>query len=143
MRLSFVAVWLSSATALAAAAVDWKTVKCQGTVVDAKALPDKRWAAAGATEALNEVLKAWKEYDSGPNEVKFEFSQFASWYLGGPEMWRCTQLLDVPCSTSLTCEDTKYPAGHLILNSFSKMHQVSSILHYLGDITCRRHTNSD
>ncbi|KAI3548046.1 hypothetical protein CSPX01_03213 [Colletotrichum filicis] len=122
-RLSFVAVWLSSATALAAAAVDWKTVKCQGTVIDAKALPDKRWAAAGATEALNEVLRAWKEYDSGPNEVKFEFSQFASWYLGGPEMWRCTQLLDVPCSTSLTCEDTKYPAGHLILNSFSKMHQ--------------------
>lgn len=124
MQLTRLIVWCASVTAVAAI-VDWRTATCTGTTVDAKALPNERWAAAGATEALREVLDEWKKYNSGPNEVKFEFSQFVSWYFGGPEMWRCSKLLDVPCSTSLTCEATKYPAGYLILNSFSKLHQVS------------------
>ncbi|KAF4920008.1 hypothetical protein CGCVW01_v007320 [Colletotrichum viniferum] len=122
MHLTRLVVWCASVIAVAAA-VDWRTATCTGTTVDAKALPNERWAAAGATEALREVLDEWKNYNSGPNEVKFEFSQFVSWYFGGPELWRCSKLLDVPCSTSLTCEATKYPAGHLILNSFSKLHQ--------------------
>ncbi|KAL0933662.1 uncharacterized protein CTRU02_210461 [Colletotrichum truncatum] len=123
MLLSRIALLLSSATVLVAQTVDWRAAKCEGVVVDAKALPNRRWEAANATAALHEMIAAWKEYDSKPNEVKFEFSEFASWFLGGPELWRCTKLLDVPCSTSLTCQDTKFPAGHLILNSFSKLHQ--------------------
>ncbi|KZL67401.1 class 5 chitinase chi100 [Colletotrichum incanum] len=103
--------------------VDWRAANCSGVIVDAKALPNKRWEAAGASDALNDVLKAWRNYTTGPDEVKFEFSQFASWYFGGPETWRCSEIFDVPCSTTLFCEDTQYPAGHLILNSFSKLHQ--------------------
>ncbi|KAK2028148.1 hypothetical protein LX32DRAFT_673702 [Colletotrichum zoysiae] len=106
-----------------AAVVDWRNASCSGAVTDAKALPNLRWEAAGASAALSDMMASWMNYSSGPNEVKFEFSQYASWYFGGPEMWRCTQLLDVPCSTSVACQDTKYPAGHLILNSFSKLHQ--------------------
>ncbi|KAK1953613.1 hypothetical protein LY78DRAFT_594219 [Colletotrichum sublineola] len=106
-----------------AAAVNWRNATCNGTITDAKALPNLRWEAADASAALTDMMVSWMNYSSGPYEVKFEFSQYASWYFGGPEMWRCTQLLDVPCSTSLTCQDTKYPAGHLILNSFSKLHQ--------------------
>ncbi|KAK1584917.1 uncharacterized protein LY79DRAFT_519676 [Colletotrichum navitas] len=108
---------------LSAAAVDWRNATCSGVVTDAKALPNLRWEAAGASAALSDMMASWMNYSSGPYEVKFEFSQYASWYFGGPEMWRCSQLLDGPCSTSVACEDTKYPAGHLILNSFSKLHQ--------------------
>ncbi|KAK1993690.1 hypothetical protein LX36DRAFT_642670 [Colletotrichum falcatum] len=110
------------APAPAAADVDWRTVNCSGTVVDTKALPDKRWAAAGATGALRDVLAAWRNYTATPDEVKFEFSEFVSWYFGGPEHWRCSEILDVPCSGTLVCSDTKYPAGQLILNSFAKLH---------------------
>ncbi|KAK1988811.1 hypothetical protein LZ30DRAFT_419998 [Colletotrichum cereale] len=122
MFLSRTAVLLCLA-AVSVGAVDWRNATCNGTVVDAKALPNLRWEAAGASEALSEMMASWRNYSSGPFEVNFEFSQYASWFFGGPEMWRCTQLLDGPCSTSVACEDTKYPAGHLILNSFSKLHQ--------------------
>ncbi|TIC99105.1 hypothetical protein CH35J_006311 [Colletotrichum higginsianum] len=139
MRFSSVFFGLCSVTAAAAQAeslttpppappvpahkVGWRAANCSGVIVDAKALPDKRWEAAGASEALEEVFQAWRNYTTGPDEVKFEFSQFVSWYFGGPEAWRCSEIFDVPCSTSLTCEATQYPAGHLILNSFSKLHQ--------------------
>ncbi|EQB59325.1 hypothetical protein CGLO_00309 [Colletotrichum gloeosporioides Cg-14] len=103
--------------------VDWRAVNCSGVIVDAKALPDKRWEAAGASDALHEVFAAWRNYTTGPDEVKFQFSEFVSWYFGGPEEWHCKEIFDVPCSTTLVCEDTKYPAGHLILNSFSKLHR--------------------
>ncbi|KAK2036316.1 hypothetical protein LZ31DRAFT_601374 [Colletotrichum somersetense] len=110
------------ASLVPAGIIDWRTVNCSGVIVDAKALPNKRWEAAGATEALHEVLAAWRNYTRNPDEVKFEFSEFVSWFFGGPEHWRCSEIFDVPCSTTLVCEDTKYPAGHLILNSFSKLH---------------------
>ncbi|KAK1948827.1 hypothetical protein LY78DRAFT_742546 [Colletotrichum sublineola] len=110
------------ATSVPTGVVDWRTANCSGVVVDAKALPDKRWEAAGATDALHEVIAAWRNYTTNPDEVKFEFSEFVSWFFGGPEHWRCSEIFDVPCSTTLVCQDTKYPAGHLILNSFSKLH---------------------
>ncbi|KAJ0160220.1 hypothetical protein CTA2_8358 [Colletotrichum tanaceti] len=102
--------------------VGWRAAKCSGVIVEAKAAPDKRWEAAGASEALEEVFQAWRNYTTGHDEVKFEFSQFVSWYFGGPEAWRCTDIFDVPCSTSVACEQTRHPAGHLILNSLSKLH---------------------
>ncbi|EFQ36439.1 uncharacterized protein GLRG_11584 [Colletotrichum graminicola M1.001] len=119
----FRAVAIISLAGLSAAFVDWRNATCSGPITDAMALPNLRWEAAGASAALSDLMDSWRNYSSGPYEVKFEFSQYASWYFGGPEMWRCTQLLDVPCSTSVSCEGTKYPAGHLILNSFSKLHQ--------------------
>ncbi|TQN64627.1 hypothetical protein CSHISOI_10797, partial [Colletotrichum shisoi] len=123
MRFSIVSFWLCSVTAVAAQKVDWREAKCDGVIVDPKAMADKRWEAAGASEAFDEVFNAWRNYTTGAEEVKLEFSQFVSWFFGGPEAWRCTEIFDVPCSTSLTCEATRYPAGHLILNAISKLHR--------------------
>ncbi|KAK1982987.1 hypothetical protein LZ30DRAFT_624338 [Colletotrichum cereale] len=110
----------------APATVDWRNATCTGVIVDAKAMPDQRWLAAGATDALHELLAAWRNYTAGPEEVQFEFSQFASWFLGGPEDWRCSEISDVPCSTTIFCDEARYPAGHLILNSFSKLHRFNN-----------------
>ncbi|KAK2052459.1 dUTPase [Colletotrichum caudatum] len=127
---------------------DWEDVKCSDpNITDAKVQANLRWAAADTNASWEEALEAWREYNPGDGEVKLKFPAFISDFYGGPEGWNCQDPVNTPCSTTVKCEDTKHPAGFLLLNSFSRLHDVYhkyhealqdaqiSILSAMGDFT--------
>ncbi|KAK1987268.1 dUTPase [Colletotrichum cereale] len=127
---------------------DWDDVTCSDpNITDAKVMPNLRWAAADTNNSWKEALDSWRNYTPGDGEVKLNFPAFISDFYGGPEGWNCQDPVNTPCSTTVKCEDTKHPAGFLLLNSFSRLHDVYqkyheslqdaqiSILSAMGDFT--------
>ncbi|KAK1991283.1 hypothetical protein LX36DRAFT_704785 [Colletotrichum falcatum] len=127
---------------------DWEDVTCSDpNITDAKVVANVRWAAADTNSSWEEALAAWRNYTPGDGEVKLKFPAFISDFYGGPEGWDCQDPVNTPCSTTVKCEDTKHPAGFLLLNSFSRLHDVYqkyheslqdaqlSILPSMGDFT--------
>ncbi|KAK1595563.1 dUTPase [Colletotrichum navitas] len=109
---------------------DWDDVVCSDpTITDAKVAANLRWAAADTNTSWKEALDAWRDYKPEDGAVKLKFPAFISDFYGGPEGWDCQDPVNTPCSTSVKCEDTKHPAGFLLLNSFSKLHDVYKKYH--------------
>ncbi|TLD33742.1 hypothetical protein PspLS_00225, partial [Pyricularia sp. CBS 133598] len=105
----------------------WDDVACSDPyITDAKVASNLRWKAADTNTSWKEALVAWRNYTPGDGEVKLKFPAFISDFYGGPEGWNCQDPVNTPCSTTVKCEDTKHPAGFLLLNSFSRLHDVGN-----------------
>ncbi|KAJ5826170.1 hypothetical protein N7474_003308 [Penicillium riverlandense] len=111
--------------------ISWKNVKCTSQITDATLDPTARWDAADADDALKAALAAWSASGSSSG---LKFPEFISNYFSGPDNWNCGDIGNTPCSTVLTCNQVKYPAGYLIMNSFSSIHQLhQQTYNALGD----------
>ncbi|KAJ5613081.1 hypothetical protein N7510_006275 [Penicillium lagena] len=86
----------------------WKNVQCTSKITDATLNPTARWDAADADDALKAALAAWSSSGSASG---LNFPEFISNYFVGPDNWNCGDIGNVPCSTVLTCNQLKYPAG--------------------------------
>ncbi|TDZ24292.1 hypothetical protein Cob_v003016 [Colletotrichum orbiculare MAFF 240422] len=109
----------------------WETVRCSDAhITDAKVSAGVRWEAADANTSWRDAVAAWQKYTpDGEDAVKLRFSAFVSDFYGGPEGWNCEDPVNTPCSTTVQCDDTKHPAGFLVLNSFAKLHDVYQKYH--------------
>ncbi|KAJ5513232.1 hypothetical protein N7463_002784 [Penicillium fimorum] len=109
----------------------WKDAQCTSEITDATLDPTSRWNAAHADDALKSALDAWTT--SGPS-TGLGFPEFISNYFSGPDNWNCKDIGNTACSTVLTCNQAQYPAGYLIMNSFSSIHQLhQQTYNALGD----------
>ncbi|KAJ5164452.1 uncharacterized protein N7500_006282 [Penicillium coprophilum] len=109
----------------------WKDAQCTTNITDATLDPTARWNAANADDALKSALDAWAT--SGPS-TGLGFPEFISNYFSGPDNWNCADIGNTACSTVLTCNQAEYPAGYLIMNSFSSIHQLhQQTYNALGD----------
>ncbi|KAI7928583.1 dUTPase [Pyricularia oryzae] len=108
----------------------WNDIACSDPyITDAKVTANLRWKAADTNISWKEALVAWRNYTPGDGEVRLKFPAFISDFYGGPEGWNCQDPVNTPCSTTVKCEDTKHPAGFLLLNSFSRLHNVYQKYH--------------
>ncbi|KGO46959.1 hypothetical protein PEX1_041720 [Penicillium expansum] len=99
----------------------WKDAQCTTNITDATLDPTARWDAANADDALNDALSAWSTSGAASG---LGFPEFISNYFTGPDNWNCGDIGNTPCSTVMTCNQADYPAGYLIMNSFSSIHQL-------------------
>lgn len=110
----------------------WQIVSCSDpTIANAAAAPSSRWQAADTDDAWNAAVEAWTGGQSQSGGVSLPFSAFISNFFHGPESWNCQDVGNVPCSTVVQCDQVDHPAGFLILNSFSSVHQVSSTIYII------------
>ncbi|CAI7605456.1 unnamed protein product [Penicillium viridicatum] len=93
-----------AADTTASSASSWKEAQCTTDITDATLDPTARWEAAKAGDALNEALDAWSTSGAASG---LGFPEFISNYFTGPDNWTAD-----------------YPAGYLIMNSFSSIHQL-------------------
>ncbi|KAK1477569.1 hypothetical protein CTAM01_15163 [Colletotrichum tamarilloi] len=108
----------------------WEQTTCSdANVTDAKVLANVRWASADTNTSWKEAVAAWQVYKPGTTSAQLKFPAFFSDFYGGPEGWDCQDPVNTPCSTTVQCADTKHPAGFLLLNSFSKLHDVYQKYH--------------
>ncbi|KAK1499462.1 hypothetical protein CCUS01_00186 [Colletotrichum cuscutae] len=113
----------------------WEQTTCSdANVTDAKVLANVRWASADTNTSWKEAVAAWQAYKPGTTSAQLKFPAFISDFYGGPEGWDCQDPVNTPCSTTVQCASTKHPAGFLLLNSFSKLHDLS-ISAAMGDFT--------
>ncbi|CCF36527.1 hypothetical protein CH063_08081 [Colletotrichum higginsianum] len=90
----------------------WEDVTCSDPhITDAKVAADVRWESAEANSSWKAALDAWQSYEPEGEAVKLKFPAFISDFYGGPEGWDCQDPVNTPCSTTIQCDDTKYPAG--------------------------------
>ncbi|TIC89566.1 hypothetical protein CH35J_012629 [Colletotrichum higginsianum] len=108
----------------------WEDVTCSDPhITDAKVAADVRWESAEANSSWKAALDAWQSYEPEGEAVKLKFPAFISDFYGGPEGWDCQDPVNTPCSTTIQCDDTKYPAGFMVLNSFAKLHDIYQKYH--------------
>lgn len=119
-------------------ASSWQSVSCSdSSIANAAAPPASRWEAADTDDAWNAALAAWNSQQSQSGGSSLPFSAFISNFFHGPEGWNCQDVGNVPCSTVVQCDQVDHPAGFLILNSFSAVHQVSSTIYIIIPLHCR------
>ncbi|OQE45970.1 hypothetical protein PENCOP_c001G01521 [Penicillium coprophilum] len=107
----------------------WKTAQCdQNSIDDPTVGFVDRWYAADVPGAWDAMLSEWKRGATGEANNKMyhglAFPQFVSYFFHGPENWNCKDVGSVPCSSVVQCKDVNHPAGYLILNAFSGIHQL-------------------
>ena len=94
-----------------------------------------RWSEADAIDAFEAVERYWNE---NPASNGLSFVQAVSHYWNGPEGWNCGTIGSDPCDSapqscgdkSKASKDIDTPAGSLILQSFSTIHNVSLPYHW-------------
>ena len=94
-----------------------------------------RWSEADASDAWEAVARYWNE---NPASNGLTFVQAVSHYWNGPEGWNCGAVGSDPCDSapqscgdkSKASKDIDTPAGWLILQSFSTIHNVSLPYHW-------------
>ena len=93
-----------------------------------------RWSEADVSDAWDAVERYWNE---NPASAGLNFVQAVSHYWNGPESWNCGAVGSDPCdSAPQSCgdkskadKDIDTPAGWMILQSFSTIHNVSANYH--------------
>ncbi|KAH6988123.1 hypothetical protein BKA56DRAFT_612847 [Ilyonectria sp. MPI-CAGE-AT-0026] len=106
-------------------AVVWSDATCSVTeITDASYLPDVRWNAVDTTSAWSAVANSWNSDPAGTGQTVLPFPMSVSNFFHGPEHMNCQDVGDGTCNTMVQCDDTSFPAGYLILNSFVAIHQV-------------------
>ncbi|KAF2188885.1 hypothetical protein K469DRAFT_748124 [Zopfia rhizophila CBS 207.26] len=115
----------TNSTLPALPAVEWakKTCKDKG-VTDASLEPATRWNSLDTRNALSAANYAWNHNPVEEGHIRLSYPMMVSNFFQGPEQWNCQDIANVPCSTTIKCDETNYPAGHFILNSFSRLHQI-------------------
>lgn len=90
----------------------WQTVQCsQSPITDAAAPAASRWVAADVDNAWNAAVAAWQNYTAASGASRLNLPEFISNYFNGPEGWNCQDEGNIPCSGTVQCDETKYPAG--------------------------------
>ncbi|KAJ5360482.1 hypothetical protein N7517_009673 [Penicillium concentricum] len=108
----------------------WESVQCnQNSIDDPTVDYASRWNAADVPGAWNAMLSTWNGEAHNNMYRGLTFPQFASYYFSGPEQWNCQDIGSVQCSTTVQCKDVTHPAGYLLLNAFSGIHQLHSEMH--------------
>ena len=110
---------------------NWSTVKCSNDVVgDPRGTPELRWSEADAEDAWTAVARFWNE---DPASQGLPFVQVVSNFWHGPEGWNCGKMGTDPCDAGPgSCGDSSErgdvdtPAGWMILQSFTTLHNVAS-----------------
>ncbi|KGO49181.1 hypothetical protein PEXP_012300 [Penicillium expansum] len=105
----------------------WTSAKCdQNSIENATVAFVDRWYLAGVPGAWNTMLDEWQSGAKDGMYRNLAFPEFVSYYFHGPEQWNCKDTGSVPCSSVVQCKDVDHPAGYLILNAFSSIHQLHS-----------------
>lgn len=94
-----------------------------------------RWSEADVSDAWDAVERYWNE---NPASAGLNFVQAVSHYWNGPESWNCGAVGSDPCdSAPQSCgdkskadKDIDTPAGWMILQSFSTIHNVGTNYHW-------------
>jgi hypothetical protein len=103
----------------------WSDATCTvKEITDASYRPDIRWAAVDSESAWSAVANSWNHDAPGENQNVLPFPMMVSNFFHGPEHMNCQDVGDGTCNTMIQCDDTSFPAGYLILNSFVAIHQV-------------------
>ncbi len=133
-------LWLlSNAAAIPTAGNErgnFSNVLCRdGDVGNPAASAALRWSEADVSDAWEAVERYWNE---NPASAGLNFVQAVSHYWNGPESWNCGAVGSDPCdSAPQSCgdkskadKDIDTPAGWMILQSFSTIHNVSANYHW-------------
>ncbi|KAJ5951928.1 uncharacterized protein N7479_010341 [Penicillium vulpinum] len=106
----------------------WKTMQCSQVQGDW----ETEWEDANAEAAWNTTIAAWEEQKPGNMSLSLYFST----YLQGPSGMRCTDIgTENRCSQPVQCNDADIPAGALILNGFTGLHQLhASAFQAIGNV---------
>ncbi|KAH7136369.1 hypothetical protein EDB81DRAFT_78172 [Dactylonectria macrodidyma] len=106
-------------------ALVWSDATCSVTeITDASYRPDVRWNSVDSQSAWSAVANSWNSDPAGQDQTVLPFPMMASNFFHGPEHMNCQDVGDGTCNTMIQCDDTSFPAGYLILNSFVSIHQV-------------------
>lgn len=97
-----------------------------------------RWSEADVDDAWTAVERYWNE---DPASAGLNFVQAVSHFWNGPDGWNCGIVGQDPCGSAPqacgdkneTTKDIDAPAGWIILQSFSTIHNVSRSL--IGSIS--------
>ncbi|KPM42325.1 hypothetical protein AK830_g4226 [Neonectria ditissima] len=103
----------------------WSSATCSVTeITDASYRADLRWSAVDTESAWSAVANSWNSEAPGEGQLFLPFTMKVSNFFHGPEHMNCQDVGDGTCNTMVQCDDTSFPAGYLILNSFVAIHQV-------------------
>ena len=95
----------------------------QANLTDSSVDPVIRWSAADADSAWEAAVDNWRE--KGGGAIGLPFARSVANFFHGPDNWNCQDIGNTPCSGVVTCDVPSHPAGWLILDSMSTLHQVS------------------
>ncbi|RBQ87190.1 hypothetical protein FVER53263_20411 [Fusarium verticillioides] len=105
--------------------LSWSQATCSvKEITDASYKPNLRWDAVDARSAWSAVANSWNSKASLENQNTLPFPMTVSNFFHGPEHMNCQDVGDGTCNTMIQCDDTSFPAGYLILNSFVSIHQI-------------------
>ncbi|CAF9932295.1 MAG: hypothetical protein HETSPECPRED_008325 [Heterodermia speciosa] len=106
----------AAAQGAVAPTASFETALCTNPdIADASIAPNERWDAVDTSTAWTAAVDSWT---SRPSTNGLTFPQQISNYFNGPDQMLCgdTSARD-GCSSDVTCDNVKYPAGMFILNS--------------------------
>ncbi|KAH7232750.1 hypothetical protein BKA59DRAFT_446239 [Fusarium tricinctum] len=105
----------------------WSQATCSAEeITDASYKADLRWKAVGSQSAWSAVTNSWNSKAPGENKNSLPFPMMVSNFFHGPEHMNCQDVGDGTCNTMIQCDDTSFPAGYLILNSFDAFNNAIS-----------------
>ncbi|KAK7424633.1 hypothetical protein QQZ08_008516 [Neonectria magnoliae] len=93
-------------------------------ITDASYRADLHWSTVNTESALSAVANSWNSEAPGEGQLFLPFTMKVSNFFRGPEHMNCQDVGDGTRNTMVQCDDTFFPAGYLILNSFVAIHQV-------------------
>ena len=117
----------AAAQGAVAPTASFETALCTNPdIADASIAPNERWDAVDTSTAWTAAVDSWT---SRPSTNGLTFPQQISNYFNGPDQMLCgdTSARD-GCSSDVTCDNVKYPAGMFILNSMVSVSDVSGLL---------------
>ena len=117
----------AAAQGAAAPSASFETALCTNPdIADASIAPNERWDAVDTSDAWNAAVDSWTSRASSKG---LTFPQQISNFFNGPDQMLCgdTSARD-GCSSDVTCDNVKYPAGMFILNSMVSVSDVSGDL---------------
>ncbi|KAJ5372737.1 hypothetical protein N7517_004743 [Penicillium concentricum] len=116
-----------SSLAISSSSAEWKDMQCSQISGD----PADQWKQAGVEAAWDTTIASWKEQGT-PDAGGFPL--FVSSFIHGPQGMRCGDIgTENRCSQPVECADATIPAGALILNGFTGIHQLhASIFQAIG-----------
>ena len=114
----------AAAQGAAVATAFFETALCtKPDIADSSIAPNERWDAVDTTDAWIAAADSWT---SRASTNGLTFPQQISTFFNGPDQMLCgdTSARD-GCSSAVTCDNVKYPAGMFILNLIVSVSDVS------------------
>ncbi|CAM1500389.1 Fc.00g095510.m01.CDS01 [Cosmosporella sp. VM-42] len=114
---------LAAAVANVSSSYPFTMATCSDQYINDAAAPvADRWAAADAAQGFTISSLTWMVEQAKAEPSKLSYSEYISNYFNSKDLMVCQNMADGPCESTVTCNQVKYPAGFLILNSFVALH---------------------